>query len=100
MTREPEIGELEWYLRPPRANRWNPDPHIPAPHEAVAWRKFRKGRWIAWSGYSRWYSWNNIRKWVWKRGDVYQIATASGQIVTVKPSGALLTALQAQEAKT
>lgn len=76
-----EIGTLEFYLNP-RTYSWR-EKETSLPHEVVAWRKLRGKYWTSWSYYSR-YSWANIRKWVTKRGDVYQIATASGQLVTVK----------------
>jgi hypothetical protein len=73
-----DYGRLEWYLDPTYLAR-----RQVRPHDAVAWRKQRHGRWIAWTYYGR-YSWKNIMKWVCRRGDVYQVATASGQLVTIR----------------
>lgn len=72
-------GSLEYYLDP-TPGTWRAELK---PHEVVAWRKIRKRRWIAWTGYSRYYSWNNIKKWT-QRGDIYQLAMMNGQIVTVR----------------
>lgn len=78
---EPHWGSLEYYL-PPYDWGWRAE-HPPLPFEVVAWRKIRNGRWIAWTYYGR-YSWANIKKWVAKRGDVYQVATANGQLFTIR----------------
>lgn len=75
-------NSLEYYLNFQRD--WRPDEKPLLPYEPVAWRKVRGKYWTSWSFFGR-YTWNNILKWT-KRGDVYQVAIANGQLINVKRS--------------